>query len=741
MDFHDRNDENANLAQDQDPFGDPGTGAVIQPDAQNVVTLPPGASLENLIVEGRDLVIVLEDGSRIVIPDGAVYVPQIVIDGVAVPPLNVAQLLTGNEPEPAAGATQSSGGNFADDEGAIQAAFDLGDLLPFTDFGFPEDREEEIIPFNDEEPEVLIRTENDPIGSQDAIASVDEAGLPARGGEGGEPAGTDEPSNSETTVGTIAFNAPDGLAAVTVNGQPVTTVGQTITTPVGTLTITSINLATGEIGYSYTLDDNTLGEGATDVFEVVVEDADGDQATATLTINIGDDAPIAADDVGVVEAGSHAPITGDVLINDVPGADGYATDGAVLEFGNESGTVEPGSSLQGEYGVLTLNPDGTYTYVRDGNTPGGVEDTFTYTIVDQDGSTSSATLVIEIGDAPNAITSVPQAGEGTVVEEGGLPTRGNEPAGTGEIADNDADNNSDPSETSGSTITFNSPDGLASVTINGVAINPAELPHTLIQDGNGTLVITGFTYDPVTGDGTIEYEFTLGDNTSGDDTSFDFEIVITDLDGDTATDTLTITVVDDQPVAVDDFATQATENAPVTVDVFANDTPGADDVALDAIAFVEGSLNGQGTVVYNGDGTFTYIPAPGEEGTGGGEGGEGGEVGPITFDYTITDGDGDVSTATVTIKLLPDSEPEIFAEGDTGVDEAGLPARPGEPAGSDEASDSETATGVIGISTGNDTIGSLVINGVDVTTGGTVTTPRACLSLPRPMAAIPTPTR
>ncbi|MDJ0642092.1 MAG: DUF5801 repeats-in-toxin domain-containing protein [Erythrobacter sp.] len=721
MDFEDQSDSFD--GQETGGVDSAGASETVLPAGNEVVTLPPGLSLEGLEVNGRDLVILLSDGSRIVVPDGAVFVPQIIVDGVAVPPLNIAQLLTGNDPEPAAGASQSSGGNFADDEGAIQDAFDLGDLLPFTTFGFPEDTEEEIIPFSDEEPEVVIQTPNDPVGSQDAVASVDEAGLPERGdGEQGEPEGTDEPSNSETTTGTIVFDAPDGLESITINGQPVTSVGQTVSTPLGTLTITSINLATGEIGFSYTLEDNTLGE-ESDVFDVVVEDVDGDQATAALTIDIVDDAPIAADDVGVVPAGSHDPITGDVLVNDVPGADGYATDGAVLEFGNESGTVEPGSSLQGEYGVLTLNPDGTYTYVRDVNTPGGVEDTFTYTIVDQDGSTSSATLVIEIGDAPDQITGVPRTGEGTVVEEGGLPTRGDEPAGTGEIADNDAGNNSDPSETTGSTITFNSPDGLASVTLGGVEIDPENLPQIVLDNGTGTLVVTGFTYDPVTGDGSIDYEFTLDDNTSGDDTSFDFEITVIDLDGDVATDTLTINVVDDEPEAEDDSGSQSQEDAPITVDVFDNDTPGADDVALGTITVVEGSLTGDGTLVNNGDGTFTYTPAPGEEG----DGGEEGEGGTISFDYTITDGDGDVSTATVTIDLLPDSTPEIGinelgAAGEDTVDEAGLPARGSEPAGSDEASDSETSSGIIAIETGNDTVGSLVINGVDVTNGGTVTT-------------------
>ncbi|MBD2841204.1 DUF5801 repeats-in-toxin domain-containing protein [Erythrobacter rubeus] len=685
---------------------------IVLPAQDNVITLPPGASLEDLSVEGRDLVITLADGSRIVIPDGAVFVPQIVVEGVAVPPQTVAQLLTGSEPEPAAGATQSSGGNFAGDEGEIQPAFDIGDLLPFTELQFPEEPEEEILPFGDDEPEVVIETVDNPIGVPNAVTTVDEDGLPARGDE---PEGTQAETDSESTSGRIVVDALDGLSAILINGIELTGPGQVITTPLGELTITGLDLDAGEVTFTYTLTDNTT-EDVSDVFQVTAIDTNEDSGEATLTINITDDGPIAADDFNMVPAGSHDAITGDVLINDVSGADGYAEDGPVQSFSNASGTAEPGETLQGEYGTLTLNADGSYTYVRDFNTPGGVEDTFEYTIADQDGSTSTATLVIEIGDAPGVITSVPRTGAGTVVEEGALAPRGDEPAGSGEIADGIADNNSDPAENTSGVIEFSSPDGLGSVTLNGVEVTPGDLPQTVIDDGTGTLVVTDLTYDPVTGLGSIIYEYTLGDNTDGDDTTVEVDIVVTDLDGDEAEDTLVITIVDDEPEAVDDDEGQVAEDTPVTVNVLDNDIVGADDVEVGDIAFVDGTLSGTGTLVNNGDGTFTYTPGPGEEGE-------------VTFDYTITDGDGDTSTATVTLELEPDSVPEIAVEGDNTVDEAGLAARGDEPAGSDETSNSEFTSGLIAIDTGNDTVGSLEINGVDVTNGGTVTTSKGVLTV------------
>ena len=687
----------------------------VAPARDAIITLPPGASLEDLSVEGRDLIVTLADGSRIVITDGAVYVPALAVDGVVVQSETIVQLLAGNEPEPAAGPPQSSGGNFAANEGAIQAAFDIGDLLPFTALSFPDDQEEEIIPAVDDEPEVLIETIDNPTGVENAIATVDEDGLPERGGTDGEPEGTRADTNSETTSGTIVFVATDGLDGIFINGEELSGVGQTFTTPLGTLTVTEINLATGRIDFTYTLGDNTLSD-VSDAFTVLVVDKDGDEAVATLNILITDDGPIAADDLGVVPAGTHAPISGDVLANDVPGADDYAPSGAVQGFSQGAISAEPGETIQGQYGTLTLNSDGTYTYTRDLNTPGGVEENFDYTIVDSDGSTSTATLTIRIGNAPNIVTEVPRIGDNTIVFEGALAPRNGEPVGSGEIADGDPDNDSDPTENIGGIIRFNSPDGVESVMLHGIIITPNALPQTIFSDGTGTLVVTGYTYDPVTGNGTITYEFTLTDNTAGDDTSVEIDIRVTDLDGDIAMDTIIITIVDDEPEAIDDSASQVAENAPVSIDVLANDTVGADDVDPSDVALVAGTLSGSGTIVYNGDGTFTYTPGPGEEGT-------------VTFDYSITDGDGDVSVATATLNLLPDSVPEIGAEGDTAVDEAGLAERGSEPAGSDAAADSEFANGLIFIDTGNDTVGTLFINGVNVTNGGTVTTSKGVLTV------------
>ncbi len=674
-------------------------GNILPLTADGQLVLPAGVGLDDIKVVGRDLVIQMPDGTQMIVPDAAVFVPQIVVDGVAVPPLNIAALLIGQEPQPAAGRPQSSGGNFADPVGDIGDPFALGDLLPPTQLAFPEPEEREIIPeLNDEEPTTIIVTPDQPAGSVSATASVNEAALPARGTE---PPGSNESSNAETTTGSIVFEALDGLASITLNGVAITAIGQVFVTPLGRLTITSI--APGNIGYSYTLTDNTTNPISNDMFAVVVTDSDGDTAIANLTISIIDDAPTARNDTDSVPAANYTGQTGNVITgvgttSGNAGADTQGADGAVLSgirAGTGAGTFAgAGTTINGQYGTLTIAANGSYTYTRNAGTPGGVNDIFTYQITDGDGDTSTATLTISIADSPVTITSVPTTGAGTVVDEAGLPARGTEPPGSNEAA---------PSEATSGTITFTAPDGIASVAINGVNITGA---GQVITVPTGTLLITG--YNPATG--TLTYTFTLTDNTSGDATTQVFTITVTDTDGDTATSPFTVRIIDDVPTARNDSGTQTAENAPVTVNIIANDTQGADGVNLaTGVALVAGSLSGTGTLVYNGNGTFTYTPAPGEEGV-------------VTFNYTITDGDGDISTATVTISLLADSTPTLGIAGDSDVNESGLPARAGEPEGSDAAAPSETAVGTITVGTGGDSVASLVINGVNVTAGGTVTT-------------------
>ncbi|WP_394727358.1 VCBS domain-containing protein [Altererythrobacter sp. GH1-8] len=665
---YDAGDTSSNLYQDAQASSS-SARQILQANAEGIVILPEGVSLDDIVVQGRDLVINLADGSTIVIPDGAIIVPQLVVEGVAVPPLTLAALLNEAELNPEAGPnaqTPSSGGNFAGDEGAIQAAFDLGNLLPYTELGLNPEEEEEIIPFEDSEPEIIIETPDNPIGVPNAIARVDEAGLPERG-EGPEPEGTEEPGNGELTSGTIVITSPDGISALFINGIEITGDNQEIETDLGILTILSVNFETGEVEFEYLLTDNTSGDDTSDPFLVRVIDLDGDEAEATLTVLIVDDEPIANADEATIPGGQYGPAEGNVIDNDISGADDFP-EGPVTGISFAGTTVLPGESIEGDYGVLTIDADGSYSYTRNPDTPGGVQDVFTYTIEDQDGSPAEATLTINIGNLPPEITFIPETGAGTEVFEEGLPARGDETEGSNEPGNG---------EFTGGTITFESPDGVSEVTIAGVVITPGALPQTVVDDATGTLVITGYSFDADTGIGSITYEYTLVDNTSGDDTPLDFPITIVDLDEQSAEGTLTIVVRDDEPEALADTDsvtddTDLTAEGNVITDSEGNggaDTQGADGASVTGVAVgtVEGPVDGNvateidglyGTLTIAADGTYTYTLDPANPAVSGLDGEE--VLTDEIFTYTITDGDGDQSTTTLSITVNGQDDPVVI---------------------------------------------------------------------------------
>ncbi|WP_421182435.1 type I secretion C-terminal target domain-containing protein [Aeromonas enteropelogenes] len=92
--------------------------------------------------------------------------------------------------------------------------------------------------------------------------------------------------------------------------------------------------------------------------------------------------------------------------------DDKGAEGATLQIWNGSAYVNVvnGTSVSGQYGDLVVNLDGSYTYTPDpvlGNV--GQEESFTYRLVQADGDSDEANLVIGIGSSPSA-DPVPLAG-------------------------------------------------------------------------------------------------------------------------------------------------------------------------------------------------------------------------------------------------------------------------------------------------------------------------------------------
>ena len=126
--------------------------------------------------------VTLPDGSTMLIVDGAVFVPQLVIDGVEIPASNLASLLIGSEPRPAAGDLtgnqQSSGGNFEVPVQPLDPGVPLGDLLPPTELAYTPPEFEEIGQAIDRDPVAgavsVLLDEDDIPGGGKAIRAGDK---------------------------------------------------------------------------------------------------------------------------------------------------------------------------------------------------------------------------------------------------------------------------------------------------------------------------------------------------------------------------------------------------------------------------------------------------------------------------------------------------------------------------------------------------------------------------------------
>ena len=106
--------------------------------------------------------------------------------------------------------------------------------------------------------------------------------------------------------------------------------------------------------------------------------------------------------------------SGNVLDNDSVGADRavFGDDEAVTAVSsNQTGesaditTADGQAIIQGEFGSLTINADGTFVY-RASQGDAGETDVFTYTITDGDGDTDTAILTISLDDVPTVTVDV-----------------------------------------------------------------------------------------------------------------------------------------------------------------------------------------------------------------------------------------------------------------------------------------------------------------------------------------------
>ncbi|MCA0186229.1 MAG: tandem-95 repeat protein [Proteobacteria bacterium] len=431
---------------------------------------------------------------------------------------------------------------------------------------------------------------------------------------------------SETNTGDITLTADDGLDSIRVDGTLITlaqlnTLGTTpitITTSKGELTLTGFTAGStvggiptsGTLTYSYTLSQAQTTPGvdeSTDVLALEINDAGGASASGALTVRIVDDQPTANADINnVSESLTTAPTatTGNVFAAgsagdtaDRLGADVVPGPVTQVSFGATPGTI--GTPLAGAYGSLTLAADGSYTYNLDNTNP------TVNALKSGDILTEVFSYTITDKDGDTATTSLTITINGqndppVAVDDGVFTTPEDTPLRGIRVLTNDSDPENDPLTVTAATI----PPAQGTVSINP----DGTLDFIPAPNFNGTAVIT----------------YTISDGHGGTDT---------------ATVTIQITPVDDLPIAVDDTL-EAREDTPLTGTLTGNDTPSGDGGNI----WAKASNPAHGSVVVNPDGSFVYTPDPDYHG-------------PDSFTYTITDADGDVSTATVTLIVKPVNDP------------------------------------------------------------------------------------
>ena len=445
--------------------------------------------------------------------------------------------------------------------------------------------------------------------------------LPARGGLPDTPV---PPAHHVPTVDSFAYALAEDGVPDTVSGNALAGAhpgdGNNIfawVTPPSAARYGSISL-NPDGTFTYTIDNSLpivqelgVGDQVVEHFIYTYTDAAGEKATGSLDISIigTNDVPtVAASTASVSDSGSAGVPSGVSGILPAPhDPDAHDT----VSFLPQNGTP-------GAYGTFTLHTDGTWSYDLDNNlyavralAPGdSLTETFTYTVSDNHGGTSSNTLTVTINGTNDAPAIA--AAATSVTEDTQLTTSGTLPAP------------SDPDR--GDTIAF--------VPQNG----------TLGHYGSLTLGADG------------SYSYTLNNNLyavqslgAGETLTDTFTYTVTDSHGAIGSNTLTVTIngTNDAPTVAaaiasvaEDAQTTATGTLPTPLDMDTHDS----------VSFLaqNGTPGTYGTLTLNADGSYAYAldnTSPTVQGLGVGE------TLTDTFTYTVTDNHGATASNTLTVTI------------------------------------------------------------------------------------------
>ncbi|CAH7307638.1 Biofilm-associated surface protein [Vibrio chagasii] len=386
-----------------------------------------------------------------------------------------------------------------------------------------------------------------------------------------------------------------------------------------------------------------------------VQTSDGQEQVITVTIIGTDDAAVATDDSGSVtedinvdEVTNQLVTSGQVVVTDI--------DSDIPTFLPDGDFNLEGSTNDSQIGVLTIDPDGAWTYVVNNDDVQYLNDgesvTEVYTVTASDGTTGEVTITINGADDPSEIT----VGEGD--------------SDTGEVTEDvEVDLESNNLTTSGTlTITDVDANDVAAFQPNGIFTPEGSTNETAL----GMLTITD--------DGEWTYIVNNDDVQYLDDDEFVTEVyIVTAIDGTTSEVTITINGADDpseitvgegdsdtgevtEDVEVDLESNNLTTSGTLTItDVDANDVAA---FQPNGIFTPEGSTNetALGMLTITDDGEWTYVV-------------NNDDVQYLDDDefvtevYTVTAIDGTTSEVTITINGADDPSEITVGEGDSDTGE------------------------------------------------------------------------
>ncbi|MGY3921450.1 retention module-containing protein, partial [Aeromonas eucrenophila] len=290
-------------------------------------------------------------------------------------------------------------------------------------------------------------------------------------------------------------------------------------------------------------------------------------------------------------------ISGNLLTNS-SNPDG-PQDASIVSYswGNNIGIPAGTATTLNGIGTLIINADGSYTFTPALNYTGPVP--LANYIVTDGADTNPSTLTITITPVDETISL------------GGLQVEGGELV-LSEAALADGSSPDAAALTKSGTFTFNAADGVQSLTLGGVTLISNGLvitsfPQSIPSPLGNQLLVTGISYNPVTGVGSVTYSYTLGDNEAHtqptNDTSLteSFNVVLTDSDGDSTSASLDVVILDDVPSVA--LIPGAGELGVLSVDESLPQLGGADSDGVASVTLAASVVQAQFNHAFGADGT------------------------------------------------------------------------------------------------------------------------------------------